>query len=70
METVSCNFSQGKFCCSLVVTLELLLTQQESPGSPVGRSQGGSSPPRQVLFSHLPLHSQVTVSHGHFCNDN
>ncbi|XP_077409627.1 transcription factor HIVEP2a isoform X2 [Vanacampus margaritifer] len=35
-------------------------------GSPGGREQGGnrgnqSSPPHQVLFSHLPLHSQLQV---------
>ncbi|XP_077366460.1 transcription factor HIVEP2a isoform X2 [Festucalex cinctus] len=36
------------------------------PGSPGGREQDGyrgnqSSPPHQVLFSHLPLHSQLQV---------
>ncbi|XP_019727011.1 transcription factor HIVEP2a [Hippocampus comes] len=33
------------------------------PGSPAGKDQGNnqSSPPHQVLFSHLPLHSQLQV---------
>lgn len=58
---------------SAVLNLRLFLCSQEHRlGSPSSgeRDQGGSrgnpsSPPHQVLFSHLPLHSQLQVIHFH-----
>uniref|UniRef100_A0A3Q3ERS0 HIVEP zinc finger 2a n=1 Tax=Labrus bergylta TaxID=56723 RepID=A0A3Q3ERS0_9LABR len=66
-ETTSETF-HPTFCSlfHLSLSLSLLCLQEHLLGSPSSGDRGGSrgnqsSPPHQVLFSHLPLHSQLQV---------